>query len=55
MWRFLFGVARRILQFTRDSGYGSSGTIIVLSHDFIKGFPWHLGWLLTNTIRDGDA
>ena len=42
----------RILQFTRDSEYGSSGTIVVLSHDLIKGLPWH-GWgLFTNRVAD---
>jgi len=52
VWRFLFGVAMRILQFTRDGEYGSSGTIVVLSHDLIKGLPWH-GWrLFTNRVAD---
>ena len=52
VWRFLFGVARRILQFTRDGKYGASGTIVVLRHDLIKGLPWH-GWrLFTNRVAD---
>jgi len=53
LWRFLFGWrCHSVLQFTRNSEYGSSGTIIVLRHDLIKGLPWHCWGLFTKRVAD---